>query len=336
MKQRYRLFRRRGGVFYTYDNLTGKQASLGTRCKKEALRLLSAKNESHQQPALNFHIARAYLMGSDSAFAKRTWQHVMEAMAKTKKGPTLERWRRAVKEPAFDPIRNILIIDTKAEQLVGVLESGTISTNIFLRRMHNYALAMSWLPCPIIPKPHWPAIQFKEKRAITFQEHLMIISREKNPERKAFYQLCWHLGGSQSDIAHLKAKDIDWASQTVSYRRKKTNVTALIHFGEEAAKVIRSLPEVGPLFPYLIKVRPGDRATEFKQRCLGLGIKGVTLHSYRYSWAERAKTVGMPERFAQEALGHNSKAVHRAYARKALVQVPSLEEFEAEGESRSY
>jgi hypothetical protein len=26
-----------------------------------------------------------------------------------------------------------------------------------------------------------------------------------------------------------------------------------------------------------------------------------------------------PERFAQEALGHNSKAVHRAYARKAQV-----------------
>jgi hypothetical protein len=28
------------------------------------------------------------------------------------------------------------------------------------------------------------------------------------------------------------------------------------------------------------------RASEFKQRCDGLGIKGVTLHSYRYDWAE--------------------------------------------------
>lgn len=40
----------------------------------------------------------------------------------------------------------------------------------------------------------------------------------------------------------------------------------------------------------------------------------MSLHSYRYAWAERAKTAGYPERFAQEALGHNSKAVHRAYA----------------------
>ena len=76
-------------------------------------------------------------------------------------------------------------------------------------------------------------------------------------------------------------------------------------------------------------VRCGDRATEFHQRCVGLGIKGVSLHSYRYAWAERAKCAGYPERFAQEALGHNSKAVHRAYAKKAQVKIPSLEDYEA-------
>jgi hypothetical protein len=52
------------------------------------------------------------------------------------------------------------------------------------------------------------------------------------------------------------------------------------------------------------------------------------LHSYRYAWAERAKTAGYPERFAQLALGHNSKAVHRAYAKKAQVTLPPLEEYE--------
>jgi integrase len=82
------------------------------------------------------------------------------------------------------------------------------------------------------------------------------------------------------------------------------------------------------LFPYLQTVRCGDRATEFKQRCVGLGITGVFLHSYHYAWAERAKQCGYPERFAQEALGHNSKAVHRAYARRAQVKLPSLESYE--------
>jgi integrase len=93
--------------------------------------------------------------------------------------------------------------------------------------------------------------------------------------------------------------------------------------------ILSTLPKIGPLFPSLAKVRPGDRATEFKQRCDGLGIRGTSLHSYRYAWAERAKTAGNPERFAQLALGHNSKAVYRAYAKKAQVTLPPLEEYEA-------
>jgi len=34
------------------------------------------------------------------------------------------------------------------------------------------------------------------------------------------------------------------------------------------------------------------------------------------------------ERFAQQALGHNSKAVHHAYSKHAEVTVPSLDDWE--------
>jgi hypothetical protein len=40
------------------------------------------------------------------------------------------------------------------------------------------------------------------------------------------------------------------------------------------------------------------------------------------------RALSYPERFAQEALGHNSKAIHRAYACKAQVRLPSLESYE--------
>ena len=43
---------------------------------------------------------------------------------------------------------------------------------------------------------------------------------------------------------------------------------------------------------------------------------------------ERALKCGFPERFAQQALGHKSKAVHRAYAKHAEVTVPSLADWE--------
>jgi len=140
--------------------------------------------------------------------------------------------------------------------------------------------------------------------------------------------LCWHLGASQGDIAGLTGEDVDWQNGTASFVRKKTGVPVLVHLGAEALDLFKYLRAEGPLFPYLSRVRSGDRATEFGQRCRQLGITGATLHSYRYAWAERAKTAGYPERFAQEALGHNSKAVHRAYAKRALMKIPSLEDYE--------
>ena len=35
-----------------------------------------------------------------------------------------------------------------------------------------------------------------------------------------------------------------------------------------------------------------------------------------------------PERFGPEALAHKSKVVHRAYAKRALMKLPSLEAYE--------
>jgi integrase len=252
----------------------------------------------------------------------------MDEIPKLKKGETKTRWLTAIKDKAMDSIRDRVLLETQAEHFLKVLESGSISTNIFLRRIHNFALDMSWLPWPVLPKKRWPVIKFKDKRGITRAEHLAIVARELNPERRAFYQLAWHLGASQSDVAFLEAENVDWQNHVISFARKKTGSVAIMRFDDDVAGILQDLPGSGPLFPYLRTVRAGDRSTEFHQRCVGLGIKGVSLHSYRYAWAERAKTAGYPERFAQEALGHNSKAVHRAYARKARVELPSLGEYE--------
>jgi integrase len=327
MKQRFILFRR-AGVFYYEDTTTGKQLSLRTKDEAEAITLLNAKNESFRQPVLNRQIARTYLAATDSAMATRIWQTPMDEMTKTKAGSTRVRHEVAMKDKAFDLIRNLPILETHSAHFLKVLELGKVSTNVYLRRIHNFALDMNWLPWPILPKRQWPQVRYKDKRAITFEEHQRITAAEVNPERKNLYQLCWHLGASQGDIANLKGEDVDWTNNTVSFVRKKTGVPVIVHLGAEALNLFKDLPAEGMLFPYLATVRAGDRATEFGQRCRQLGISGVTLHSYRYAWAERAKTCGYPERFAQEALGHNSKAVHRAYAKRTQMKLPSLEDYE--------
>jgi integrase len=335
MKHKYRMFRRQSGVYFIQDNETGKQQSLRTKNKVEAETLLSASNEANRQPFLNLQIARTYLMGTDPKMVSRTWQEVMEKIVSLKQGPTQVRWAVAICDRAYNVIRTLPLLETRADHFLKVLANNKSSTNVYLRRIHNFALAMDWLLKPIIPRKEWPKVVYGKKRAITWDEHQRIIAREGNPERRDFYELCWHLGGSQSDVADLHAEDADWEDSTIGYGRYKNRnrvnlrvKKAIIHFGEEVAEILKRLPDSGPLFPYLRTVRAGDRATEFHQRCVGLGIQGVSLHSYRYAWAERARKCGFPLRFAQEALGHNSKAIHAAYASKAEVKVPSLDAWE--------
>jgi integrase len=337
MKQQFGLIRRPWGVYYLKNKITGEQTSLKTSDKDEAQRLLQARNDAESQPHFNLALARVYINGADPKLGTRTWQEVMEHIVERKKDETRRRWEVAIKDKNLDCIRNLPVAETRPEHFDRALADGKVSTNVYLRRIHNHALGMEWLLKSVIPRLQWPRPAFKSKRAITATEHAAIVARETNPERKDFYELLWYTGASQTDAACLTAEDINWTQHTICYTRKKlksrggSNIKPpLIRFGAEVAEILKRRPQAGALFPYLRTVRPGDRATEFKQRCTGLGIQNVSLHSYRYAWAERARKCGYPQRFAQEALGHNSKAVHHAYSKHAEVTVPSLDDWEKE------
>jgi len=328
MKNRFILFQR-SGIFYCEDTTTGKQTSLRTRDREDAKRLLHVKNEAVHQPAMNLQIAQVYLQHGDPALATRTWQEVLAQITATKSGSTQRRWQIASRDKAFDIIRDRKLIETTSEHFVAVLKAGKVATNVFLRRVHHYAVTMHWLPWPVLGKRHWPKIQFKSKRAVTLDEHQKIIARESDPEKRAYYELLWHLGGAQTDMARLTAENIDWQQRTIAYQRCKTGNVSMIAFGNEVAMLLKTLPDKGHLFPRLAEVAEGQRSKMFRQRLKTLGISGISLHSYRYAWAERAKEAGYPERFAMQALGHSSKAVHRAYAKKAQVVLPPLENYRA-------
>ena len=337
MKQSYGLVKRPWGVFYIKNKSTGVQTSLKTRDKAEAFRLLQAHNDAENQSHMNLALARVYINGADPKIGTRTWQDVMENIVSKNIGDTKKRWEVAVRDKNFDCIRHLPLAETRPEHFDKALADAKVSTNVYLRRIHSHALGMDWLLKPVIPRLLWPKAIFKQKRAITAEEHTAIINREPNGERRDFYELLWHTGASQTDAASLTAENIDWQNRTISYVRAKLKTRvgikpALIRFGAEVETILKRRPATGPLFPYLRTVRTNDRATEFWQRCTGLGIKGVSLHSYRYSWAERALKCGYPERFAQQALGHNSKAIHHAYAKRAEVVVPSLDDWQKEWE----
>ena len=115
MQFKYRLYRRRNGVFYWQDNTSKKQGTLRTTNKGEAERLLNAMNESDREPTLNLNLARAYLAAHDPKMAQRTWQAVMDEMATHGIPTTQVRCPRGFRSKAYNPIRNKALVQTTGE-----------------------------------------------------------------------------------------------------------------------------------------------------------------------------------------------------------------------------
>jgi integrase len=335
---KYRLFRRRNGVFYWQENDSSKQGTLRTSDRREAERLLNAMNESHRQPTLNLNLARAYLAAHDPKMATRTWQAVMDEMATHGIPTTQQRCARGFRSRAYDPIRNKPIVQTTAADLLAVLHANGNCVGHYLRRLHNLAVDLGWLAWPILAKRAWPKIRSQQKRAITAEEHRAVIASEKNSERRAYYELLYETGAAQTDAANLTVEDIDWQNGVLVYRRKKLGPLSepcRLTIGKKLRELLTSLPSSGDLFPNIKRISANHRSAEFRRRCRVSQIIGVSLHSYRHAWAQRAKACGYPQRFAQEALGHNSHAVHEAYAKGALVILPALEEYETNPNHKS-
>lgn len=334
MKQRFWLFRR-GPVFYLEDSETGHKESLRTRDPREAERLRHARNETAGRPQLGLTLGRAYLAAYDPKLPERRWEAVMAAFASKGRQSTRERYQRAMELPPFDKLRTKKIIEMTADELRYVLSDGKASTNHFLRRLHNLAVGMGWLPWPLIPPKLWPVVRSQRRRGISATEHRQIIAAETNEERRDFYQMLWEIGAAQTDAAQLCAENVDWTRRILSYQRCKTGEWARLNIGKSLEDLLKRRPRFGPLFPGQFKSPASARSAEFCRRCRLLKLTGISLHSYRYAWAERALACGYPERWAQHALGHSSKAVHRAYAKSAFVVCPPLERYEEAEVTRS-
>ncbi len=327
MTDRYRLVRR-GNRYYAVHRQTRERESLGTSSRHTAEKVLAARNESARCASLNLAMGRAYLAAHDPALIDRQWSQVIEEFCQRGKEHTKARRQRAFLSPQFQALRTKRLVETTADDLHTVLRAGGSSTNHFLRCLHNLALGFGWLPAPIIPQKLWPLPLRKSRRGITLDEHTKILQSEKNEERRLYYELLWEIGAAQTDAAILTAENIDWKNEVLTYQRKKTGEWASIRIGPRLRQLLVRLPSVGSLFPRQAKIRESARSAEFCRRCRVTGVKGVSLHSYRYAWAERAKSLGYPVRWAQNALGHNSRAVHLAYARAVVAICPSLESYE--------
>jgi hypothetical protein len=138
----------------------------------------------------------------------REWARI-RVFEKLKRGETQQRWVRASKDQALELILDLKVFETQPDHFLLVLDRGPVATNVFLQRIHNFALDIRWLPWPVLPKRQRPKVEYGVKRAITWDEHWQIVDCEQNPEKKLFMSSAGFLGGSQGGIANLNAEDIE-------------------------------------------------------------------------------------------------------------------------------
>ncbi len=324
----FRYYRRKNGFYYCQDTSTGKQASIGTKDEGRAREHVDALNRGAEAPTLAKKQALAVLSVTDPRMHSRRWSEVMEAVTDTPNDNTRTRREREFRSKIYDLIRDLPIIDTNPEVFRKILSTGRSSPHVYLKLLQNYAVDAGWLDQPVVPKRQWPKKKrAREKRAITRSEHWRILRGERNTERRLFYAFLWETGASQSDAANMNADRIDWRRNVLAFNRCKTGEVCKIGIGTSLKKLLKRLPDKGPLFPKIANSSANHRASEFSRRCRCSGITGVSLHSYRYSWAQRAFEAGYPERWARHCLGHGSSVVHQIYSKKLDFRMVPLDEY---------
>jgi hypothetical protein len=158
---RYRLFQRRNGIYFLQDNKTNRQESLHTRDRTDAERQAFHRNESAKIAAGHRQIAVGYLQAADPEIETRNWSYVMACYcALPGKPSTQKRKADAMKDEAFNPLRSLPLIETTPQLFLAVLRAGTVSINSFLRKLHNLARRMKWLPEDVLCRGAWPAVRY--------------------------------------------------------------------------------------------------------------------------------------------------------------------------------
>ncbi len=240
-----------------------------------------------------------------------------------------ERKLKEFKQLHLGKLREIPFSQTTDLDFLEVLQNGGKYTQDTLKILQNAALDERLITVPILRKRRWPPIRRKDKRAITWSEHRMLTTNIRQVPWVRYLEVLWETGASQGDAANFRLEDI--RDDVLEYRRQKTGTRAAFRLSKGFLEIVRATRRgrtTGFILPRIQSICSKDRSWIFHKHCKRLGVevgeRGVSLHSYRYAWAERAFEQGVSERLAKIGLGHNSSAIHHYYAKGASVVAPVL------------
>ncbi|HEY7429059.1 MAG TPA: site-specific integrase [Gemmataceae bacterium] len=137
----------------------------------------------------------------------------------------------------------------------------------------------------------------------------------------AYIQLLWLTGARPSEIAGLRAEEIDHAQGVViltNHKEAHLGKCRVIFLSPEALAIIKNFGrEDGLLFPG----EDGQQMTaqaigkRMRRLCVKAGIKNRTPYGYRHSYGTTALANGVPDAQVAALMGHASTAMlHKHYS----------------------
>jgi hypothetical protein len=158
-------------------------------------------------------------------------------------------------------------------------------------------------------------------------EHQAIVAAESDLERRRSMNGVARRA-AQIDLAALRAEDIDWEGRVIGFVAPEVGIARRAAIWGRGGGNSETVAGGWPLFPKWAKLTSSKRANYFRRRCKSAGIAGVSLAFVYVMAGGTAKVAGYPERFAQEALGHKSKAVLTPTRVEAVAVLPGAGGYE--------
>jgi hypothetical protein len=308
--------------------------------------------------------AEMHLAKCNPEWTINTWDMVINSMKKAPRGQVGgQKSARTVRtitsswgNKCWNRIRHKRLIDTLPSDFQGALNGLGCGLVAFGKTLHRFAFNHGMMPYQIMGDAMWPKVKFNRRsRAITEAEHVRLVKYFSEAGERVYRMalkhhpdttiaqwqeewvnylwLLWFTAASNSDAANMKAENILWDERVIAYKRDKWQepeetppVCVAIAKGGQLEKLLKALPAQGNLFPLLTQIGQESRCRVFKKARERVGIKGrVTIHGYRFGFAERAKKGGMSVEDRMISLGHANYKMTHHYDKHALVTPQSIE-----------
>ncbi len=166
-----------------------------------------------------------------------------------------------------------------------------------------------------------------EERAILHQ--LSIDLPNDTPTTKLQRQDCLHftaclldLGCRYSELAEMQWKDINLEEKIVALYRPKVRNESMLMMSNRVFEILEArhsikAPEQIYIFESKLGSHKGPSSRAFKNACARAGVKGVSFHTLRHTYASKLVQAEVPLYDVQQLLGHSNSATTQRYAHLA-------------------